>query len=467
VTRTKVAAYAVALLAAFALGHFLLGLPIQVSDSFGNLQQLSASWRELIETQFTRRAFLRPFLWAELKLVYELADGNYTPWFRWTHAAQVGILAVLFVALVRPRSWRDVACVPLGLAVLFGMHTFTGTVQEAFPVNTFQTLLILSFAAALVAFARYHWINDVVAAILFVVAALTVETGLLVWVILIGAALVGARGVSRPGLAVLTVLLGGYFYARFAVLQVGSPDLLERSSGFGFSVLDPPQLVERFGANPLPFYVYNVVSSLLSVLFSEPAAGVFRTTQAAIGGHLPAPLVVNLVASVGVLALLIWFVRVRHVDWRARRFEHGDRLVLLFGMVLVANAVISYPYTKETNMAPAGAFLALAAYASARHLLATVPAHIPRAAAVALVAATVAVSSGWSLRTLRMFTVLRHAAVVERLDWAYIESDIADGRVHPSGEAGRALLEQLKHDALIARPAPPPLTLPFLTLYGE
>src|SRR5687767_3032302 len=85
VSGVKAAAYAVALLAALGLAHFLLGLPIQVSDSFGNMQQLSASWGELIEVQFTRRAFLRPFLWAELKLVYELSDGNYTPWFRWTH----------------------------------------------------------------------------------------------------------------------------------------------------------------------------------------------------------------------------------------------------------------------------------------------------------------------------------------------------------------------------------------------
>jgi hypothetical protein len=286
-------------------------------------------------------------------------------------------------------------------------------------------------------------------------------------VVFIGAALVGARGVSRPGLAVLTLLFGAYFYARFVVLQVGSPDLFERSSGFGFTVLDPPELVERFGANPIPFYIYNVVSSILSVLLSEPIAGVFLTTQAVMTDAVRPVMVVNLVASVGVLGLLTWFAGVRRRAWLSRRFEHDDRLVLVFGMVLIANAVISYPYSKETNMTTAGALLAAAAFAAARHLLATVRADVPKVAAAVLVTVALAVSSAWALRTLRMFDVLRETAVRHRLDWAYIESRIAKGRVEAAGDEARALLERLKEDALIGRPAPPPLTLPFVGLYQE
>ena len=57
-------AYGIAVVVALALGHFLLGLPIQVSDSFGNMQRLSSSWADLMSDQFSQRAFLRPFLWA-------------------------------------------------------------------------------------------------------------------------------------------------------------------------------------------------------------------------------------------------------------------------------------------------------------------------------------------------------------------------------------------------------------------
>ena len=463
----KWAAYGVALLVALGVGHFLLGLPIQVSDSFGNMQRLSSSWADLLRDQFSQRAFLRPFLWAELKVVHDLSGGNYTPWFRGTHAVQVLALALMFVALLRPRTWRDAACVPLAFMVLLGIHTFFGTVREAFPVNTFMTLLLLCFATALVAFARYRWWNDVLVAALFVVAALTVETGLLVWVICVGAALLGARGVSRPGLVVLTVLLGAYFYARFAVLDVGAPDLMERASGFGFRILEPPELVDRFGSNPLPFYLYNVVSSMLSVLLSEPSSGVYGSTAAAMRGEVAPMMIVRGVASVGAVGLLGAFAWTRRRDWLSRQFDHGDRLVLLFGMVLVANAVMSYPYQKDTNMSPAGAFLAPAVFAAVRHFYARMPARMPAVSSAALVIAFAVVSAAWSLRVLDMHGQLRQAAVTERLDWAYIDFDIADGSVRVPDEAAMRLKETLRYDALIARPAPPPLGRPFTQLFEE
>jgi hypothetical protein len=467
VTRAKAAAYAVALLAALGPAHFLLGLPIQVSDSFGHLLQLVVPWESLLSSRFTQDAYLRPAMWAEMKVVYELADGNYTAWFRWTHVAQVIALVSLFVALVRPRTWRDLAWLPLSLVVLLGIHTFTGTVAEAFPLNTYMTLLVLCLAGAVVALARYRWWNDVLAALLFVIAALTLETGLLLWVVFTGAALVGARGVSRSGLVAVTVLLGAYVYARFVLLDVGTPTLVERSSGFGFTVLDPPELIERFGSNPLPLYLYNIISSVFSVLLSEPTAGVFRITRALTTASVPPVMIVNVVASAGVLALLAAFAWTRWRLWLARRFEHDDRLVLLFGMVLVANAVISYPYTKDVIMSPAGVFLAAAVFAAARQLFAIVPVSVSRIRAVALIVAMAVLSTAWSLRMIGLHVRLRQAAVVERLDWAYIESDIADRRVHAQGADARLLLDRLRHDALIAKPAPPALRLPFQALLSE
>jgi len=460
-------AYVVALLVAVTLGHFLFGLPIQVSDSFGNLLQLSISWSELLHQKFMQPGFLRPLLWGELKLVYDLSAGAYTTWFRGIHVLQVMALIALFVALFRPRSWRDVACLPLAFTVLLGIHTFVGHVTEAFPTNMYLTVVVLCVAAAVVALAPHRWWSDALVVVLFVVATLTLETGLLVWVISIGAALMGARGISKPGLALLTLLLGAYFYARFMLLGVGSPNLLERSSGFGFGILDPPELIERFGANPLPFYLYNVVTQFLSVLLSEPRAGVFRVVHAVSEGNLRSGQIAEAVASLGLLALLVWFAWQRGPAWLARRFEHDDRLVLLFGTVLAANAVISYPYTKEVILGPAGVFLAAAAAASTRQLLAELPASLPAVRAVALVAVIAIVTSAWSLRAIGLFGQLRDVAVRERIDWAYIELDVVDGAVHVSTPEAQALMETLRHDALIAHPAPPPLALPFHRLVGD
>ena len=52
-------------------------------------------------------------------------------------------------------------------------------------------------------------------------------------------------------------LVLGYLILRFSILQIGSPGLEERTSGFGFSRLDGEELVEKFGSRPLPFYAYE------------------------------------------------------------------------------------------------------------------------------------------------------------------------------------------------------------------
>jgi hypothetical protein len=458
--------YAYALLAGLAMGHFLLGLPIQLTDSFGNMLKLSQSWSQLLANEFTQTGYLRPLLWANLKLVYDLSGGQYFVWFRGVHVAQVLCLVMLFVALVRPRTMTDAAVVPFGLAVLFGMHTFAGTIREAFPINTFMTILILCLVAAVIALGRYRWWNDVLGMALFVAASLTVETGLLIWVIFVGAALVGGRGLSRAGLAGLTGLLAGYFYIRFVMFDVGAPGLVERSSGFGFSVLDPDQLLARFGGSPLPFYLYNVVTSALSVLLSEPTAGVFRVTSAFLRGDVTLPAVMNLVATTSVTAAIAVFAWRRRAQWLARRFERDDQLVALFVMILAANAAISYPYTKDVIMSPAGAFFAVAGFAATRNLLRWVPDHASQKVAAAAVVAVALVSATWALRVAGTHLNLRTGAYVERNEWVYADSALAD-EIATLTAAEEALMRTLRDDAIFVHPPPPPLEPPLKALWGS
>jgi len=457
--------YGYALLAGLVLGHFLLGIPVQLTDSFGNMLKLSATWPDLLYGEFTQHGYLRPLLWANLKLFYDLSGGDYFPWFRGVHVAQVVALVLLFVALVRPRTWIDAAILPFGLAVLFGMHTFSGTVREAFPINTFMTVLILCFIAAIVALADYRWWNDVLAALLFVAAALTVESGLLVWVIFIGARLVGGRGVSRPGAWGLVALLGAYFFVRFAWFDVGSPGLIERSSGFGFNMLDPDALIDRFGANPIWFYVYNIVTSVASVLFGEPTAGVFRATSSVLRGEVEPSRLVGVVATTSVTAVVARFAWSRRHVWLSRRFERDDRLVAIFVMVLVANAVISYPYTKDLIMSPAGAFFAIAGFVAVRHVLAWLPVRASRRAAILAVAGTALVSATWAVRVIGTHVGLRQSAYAGRIEWAYAEGSLANEGIVLTGRDA-ALFRQLRDDAIYGHPPPPPLRPPLVGLMG-
>jgi hypothetical protein len=454
--------YAYALAVTAVLAYFLLDLPIQVSDSFGNmLKLLGVSLGELVYNEFWQRAYLRPFLWGELKVVFDLADGNYSAWYRWVHVAQVGVLAVLFVRLVRPRAALDMACLPLGLAALVGVHTFAGTVAEAFPINTFLTVLVLAFAAAAVVTGPRRAWSDALLGLLLFIAALTVESGLLIAVIVVGGWLLRAPGVSRAGALIQVALVAGYLLLRFLVLDVGSPDLSERASGFGFDRLEPEALQQRFGANPLPFYAYNIVTSILSVLLSEPRAGVFRLTFGVTVGAPEAAMIVNVIASSLGTLVLGWFAWRRRHAWLAREFTHDDRLVLLFVLVLAANGAISYPYTKDVVMSPAGAFYAVALCVAVRHLAATVEWRgvsslndlRPHFSAVLVLA--VVLSASWSIRYLGLHAMLRDQAPATRNEWASSVWTMPEQyRVEFSQNPdGPALMRQLHDDAIFERPA--------------
>jgi hypothetical protein len=377
---------------------------------------------------------------------------------------QVFALVLLYLRLVRPRTWPDVALVPLGLAALVGSHTFQGTVTEAFPVNTFMTALLCCLAAANLALAAPRWWIDALALGLFVVAALTLESGLLVWVIFTGAALTGTRGLSRVGLTLLTGLLVGYFVLRFPVLHIGSPGLIERASGYGFHTLEPRELVRTFGANPIGFYAYNIVTSALSVLFAEPRAGAFDLIHGIVQGAVNPALVVNVVASTSGTLLIAAFIAGRWRAWMRRQFDRHDQLVALFVALLAANAVISYPYTKNSIMSPAGAFFAVAIYVAARQVLPPWVHHTRPAVAAAALVLCVTVAATWAIRLAGTHVNLRMYAYRVRNEWIDAEGRLARKHVRLS-DRDSALLARLRFDAIYAHPVPPPLPLDGLTIF--
>src|SRR5262245_54621342 len=180
--RWTLLAHAYGLLVAAVLGYFLCGLVVQVSDSFGNLLAVQApTLGELLRDQFSQRGYLRPLLWAQMKIVYELSGGQYYLWFRGIHVVQVALLIVLCVRLMRPRTALDAAVIPLALAVLTGSHTFAPMVREAFPINSFLTIAICCVAVANLATRdRARWYTDALAIAIFAASVLTVESGLLV-----------------------------------------------------------------------------------------------------------------------------------------------------------------------------------------------------------------------------------------------------------------------------------------------
>jgi hypothetical protein len=457
-----------AAIVALGLGYFIAGAPIQVSESLRNLLAVQrADLMELLAAQFTSEGFLRPLLLAQIDVAFEVSQGRYFAVFKTIHVVQVVLTGMLFVRLLRIRSPHEAAMVPFGIALLFGSHTFAGTLVEGFPINTFLTVVLCCLLAATLSDgAAARW-RDVAAIVVFVFAALTVESGLLVWVCLAAAWIAGFRGVSPGALTATTGLLVAYLILRFAVLDVGAPALVERSSGYGFRVLDPPELVARFGDQPIFFYLYNVAAQVLTILFAEPKAGVWLLTRGVTQGDLMPRDVISVASQTGVTVLLAWYVGSRFPAWRRREVSPRDRWLLVALAVIAANAVISYPYTKNVIVSPAGAFYALAgalAFGAAIERMGSTA----RAAGLGVAIILALLSTGWAVRLVGVHYSLREKAFLARNDWTDVVLGQEPADVDPlRNPAAAALIRQLRDDAISRRVANPAFGTPAGWRYFE
>lgn len=445
-------AYAYGLLVAAVLAYFQFGLVIQVSDSLVQLLAVQTpTLGELLSSQFSQRGFLRPLLWAQLKIVYELANGQYYLSFRTIQVFQVLLLIVLYLRLLRPTTALDAALVPISLAVLVGAHTFVPLIREAFPINGMLTIEICCLAVAILARrAEPRASLDALAIGMFVGSILIVETGILVWVTCVAAYALGARGISRPAVLTMTGCLIAYFVMRSFVLDVGAPTLAERASGYGFSILEPSELIARFGDRPWPFYIYNVVSSISTVLFSEPKGGVWRFVYELTSGTLHPWTLVSVASSAAATVLVVWLAWTRRDRLRTWTFDDDDRLVWLFVIVLVANAAISFPYTKNVIMSPAGVFFGLAVTVAAREWFRD-GTRRPAAATAAIV---VVLACGWAYRAAGNHYNLRWTAAEQRAAWVSVDDWLTRQRITLREPEGSALRDALRRDALWTHPTP-------------
>ena len=446
------AAYGYGVIVALGLAYFIWRSPLQVNDCVDNLLEVQRhGFWNTVAAQFTSHAFLRPFLWAQLAITFELANGHYHAMYKTIHGLQLVTTALLFVSLLRVRSLTGLLAVPFGMAVLFGSHTFTGTIVEAFPINTFLTIVICCLIAANLSFGEPAWWRDVAAAILFVFAAFTVESGLLIWVIVTAAWVVGARGVSVRGVIATTVLLLAYVFLRLGPLQVGVPALTERSSGFGFRVLDPPELIALFGAHPWVFYAYNVVCQLLTVLFAEPKGGVFMFVRRLTAGELLPRDVIAVASTTGATLLIAWYAWSRKNEWRRGIIAHGDRLLFVFVAVFVSNAILSYAYTKDVIVSAAGIFHALAATVAFAYALGRIERMASlRLSVVGVTLALTMLSAGWAVKLAGIHYHLHETAFLNRNDWMEMGPTTTRWDV-PHDPRGAALIRQLYEQAVQMR----------------
>jgi hypothetical protein len=298
--------------------------------------------------------------------------------------------------------------------VLTGMHTFVGLFREAFPVNHYLIVAVSALATFALAQSRGGWLADLAAIALLANAALSFESGLLIWPVAIAAYLSGLRGISRRGILLMTVVVVLYAGLRVGYLGKQGAGVGERGTGFGAGALTGDEQVSRFGNRPLLLYAYNVTMTATSVLLSQPQVGRFTAVSAWNNGAVPPVFSVQIASSLLTTLLIAWYALSRGPTG-ARRWR--EPVPLAFFAVLAVSALMSYSYAKDEIVSTAGVFYAAAAYVALRALF---DLRAPAWAGSALIVVALAVSGAWAMRSAGLHLRLRHGAFEARAGWAYI-----------------------------------------------
>jgi hypothetical protein len=455
---SRAAVFVLAAILASAMAFDLWRMPVQVSDALGEIlaAQASPSVAQSFRNAAGATSYLRPLRIAQIKALFDLSRGNYRLAYRGFHVLLLVSLVLLFARALRVESSLDAAAAAFALTVLIGLHTFLGFVREAFPINHFLEIAVLTLVALNLTLSRGGIWADALAAMTFACAALTLESGVLVWVVIAAAWVCGCRGVSTRGVVVMTAMLGGYFLLRFWYLHTGVPGLTERATGFLLERLEPSEIQQRFGDAPLIFYAYNVGASLLSVLFAEPREGVFTAVREWMRSDVQPRVYLAVLSSASLTLLMVWAA----LRWwrQPARLGRPERVALIGAVVLLANAALSFAYTKDDIMALGGVFYALIAYAAMRTVLERARTLGP-VTTVVVSAAVLVVASAWAMRASGVHHVTNEHAFRTRNDWAELPMAWQREGRWPTTPEPLAVIERLRADALDA-PVPNPQLAP-------
>lgn len=419
---------------AIALAGSVYRMPIQVDEALEVIVRTSevSVGGALVDSLHNSHTTLRPMRDVQAKLLGEFGAmvGNYHVAFRGYHAGLVVLLVLLFTYLADVRTWPAVAALAVGLTVLTGLHTFQGLLREAYPVNHFLLIAVYGLLIVAIGRSRGGWWADTAAAAVVVLASMTLEAGLLLLPMAVAGYIAGLRGISTRGLIGLVAVTVAYVALR-TDLGIAGTQLGERGTGFGTVELSGEEQISRFSQNPLPFYLYNAGMAALTVLLSQPESGQWTIVQAWHDGQVTPVFWVTTLSSLAMTTVIGWFLIERGATGRRRWREP---LGLMFLVLLIVNAAMSYAYSKSEIVSLSGCVYALVACMATAELIGR--ARTRRATAIIAVV-MMAVSSGWAIRSAGLQFKLRQAAVNARGGWAAQHPPPSD-----------ALVSQLKQESL-------------------
>lgn len=387
---------------------------------------------------FRREVEYRPIFTISTKLIYDVA--GLRVWvYKAITLAQFAAILGCYLALFRVATKRDALAACLAIGCFVGLHS-TRVLFTFYPISLHSLALLLILVTAVLAVnadrpRRWFWYFA-----LSLIAPMVLELGILAPMLVVVLALAGAPGVDRRG--AIGSVAGFLIYAvvRVSLSPIGGqvPWFLHES-GLGFSMVEDHRLRELFGHAPYLFWIYNVVATLMTVLFSEPRGGQFNFLAGLIVGATPAWQWAHLVSSILTTLIVAWAIVGRRLEGRERHLA-GLGATLLF-----AGSLFGFLYTRDRIALAAGAGYAVLVFVAFSRL--TAPAGWRRPLAVSLASLVFAL---WTVRDIEAVLHVRDRAYENYLDWVS-RYDATGALLVPDAE----FREQM-HAAVMASPPPDP-----------
>ena len=370
------------------------------------------SWHEVLSDSLTKSAEYRPFLDVFTRLGYQAAGLNLGI-YQGIVIVEFALILLALALMFRPDGRPRVTAAILALSIAVGLHT-SRILFLFVPLNAYATSMLIVLTVTLLLMTPrlrgYEWVllPLTLAGLLWLeLAVLIVPLALVGWVM-------KAPGATWRSAAAAVAGLTIYLIARlgFAPSLMGSPE-----TGFGFSSISPAESAARFGDAPWVLWLYNVGSTMLTVVASEPRAGRFQFVRALTLSDVPVWMWLHVLSSVATTAVVA--VGLAGI----RRRPHRDQVIAAFGGVLiVGGSALAFLYTRDRIGLPAGIGYAMVTYVAVSALLERV--RSGRHFVLALVAALVLC---WSIRSAEMYVALRDTAWDYRLEWDRSEA-VSAGR---------------------------------------
>jgi len=233
-----------------------------------------------------------------------------------------------------------------------------------------------------------------------------------------------------------------YFAIRLTFGRLGDV-VIHTGSGLGFSEMSSEQLRNVFEHAPWLFWIYNLCASLLTLIASEPRAGVYRFVDALLRGQAAPWQWVHVASSLLTTAVIALALAAR------RPYSARDRQLIASGLVLfVCGVGLGVLYTRDRIGLFAGVGYGILLYVACAAWLERPPAirwwRPIAAGAIALVALA------WTVRCTEAYFQLRYMAWDHYVEWTERYEDLGG-----SAQPLTPLLKTLRSAAMDVAPADP------------